>query len=330
MSATASPSSRLAPATPAVAGVRSASSIGVSRYCDRLANALAELGVDYALEERPVRGRSAHFHVANSSRHAILHARRASRYLVTLHDVLPRTRLLEPAQRALVYPVVSRARATIVHSRFAADLLRSLGVRTERLEVIPHPASVHGFRDAQAARAELGLDDGRLVALLPGVLKRAKLVEPAVRAYPAVREDWQLVLAGRVHDHVAADEARRVGAVVLESPDDARYEQAMVAADVVLCLRERSVGESNGPLLDAIGAGRPVLANCSGSIPEIAGDAALYVGPTAAEIAEGLRALADTTERVQHARAAEARAAELTWAASARAHRDVFAEVLGG
>jgi glycosyltransferase involved in cell wall biosynthesis len=330
VSTAASPAAGLAPATPAVVGVRSASSVGVSRYCARLADALAELDVDYALEERPPRGRSAHFHVANSSRHAIPHARRASGYVVTLHDVLPRMRLLEPVYRALVYPVVSRARATVVHSRFAADLLCSLGVRPERLEVIPHPASVHGSRDARAARAELGLDDGRLVALLPGVLKRAKLVEPAVRAHAAVREDWQLVLAGHVHDQAAADEARRTGAIVLEAPDDALYERAIVAADVVLCLRERSVGESNGPLLDAIGAGRPVLATRTGSIPEIAGDAAFYVGPTADEIAAGLRALAGATERAERAVAAETRAAELTWAASARAHRDLFAEVLGG
>ena len=329
MSATWTPP-RLAPATPAVAGIRSASSVGVSRYCERLAYALAELGVDYALGERPVGGRSAHFHVANSSRHAILHARRASGFVVTLHDVLPRTRLLEPVYRALVYPVVSRARATVVHSRFAADLLSSLGVRTEQLEVIPHPASVHGVRDARAARAELGLDDGRLVALLPGVLKRAKLVEPAVRALATLREDWQLVLAGRVHDRAAADEARRNGAVVIEAPDNARYEQAIAAADVVLCLRERSVGESNGPLLDAIGAGRPVLATRTGSIPEIAGDAAFYVGPTAGDIAAGLRALGRETERARRVGAAETRAAELTWAASARAHRDLFAEVLGG
>jgi glycosyltransferase involved in cell wall biosynthesis len=327
MSATASPFP-LAPATPSVAGVRSASSVGVSRYCERLADALAELGVDYALAERPAVGRSSHFHVANSSRHAILHARRASGYVVTLHDVLPRTRLLEPVYRALVYPVVSRARATIVHSGFAADLLRSLGVHHRRLEVIPHPASVPGCRDPQAARAELGLDE-RLVALLPGVLKRAKLVEPAVRAYAAVRADWQLVLAGRVHDHAAADEARRLGALVLEAPDDVHYAQAMVAADVVLCLRERSVGESNGPLLDAIGAGRPLLATRTGSIPETAGDAALYVGPTADDISAGLRTLADESERAQRAAAAERRAAELTWTASARAHRDLFVEVLG-
>jgi len=117
---------------------------------------------------------------------------------------------------------------------------------------------------------------------------------------------------------------------VLESPDDARYEQAIVAADAVLCLRESSVGESNGPLLDALGAGRAVIATRTGSISEIAGDAACYVGPAAAEIADGLHALAEAGERAEHASRAEARAAELSWEESAHAHRDLFEEVLGG
>jgi glycosyltransferase involved in cell wall biosynthesis len=238
--------------------------------------------------------------------------------------------LLEPVYRGVVYPLlVGTADVTIVHSRFAADLLARLGGRPRRLEVIPHPAPYPERVDRQVARDSLGLAPDRLLAVLPGVIKSAKLVREAVLALgsPSVRRDWRLVLAGPIRDARAATEARRAGALVLDHPDDRSYEAAIVAADVVLCLRSGSVGETNGPLLDALGAGRPVLATATGSLPEVAADAARYVRPTAAGIAGGLRALADESERARRSAAARTRAAELSWEASAVAHAELFREV---
>jgi glycosyltransferase involved in cell wall biosynthesis len=314
-----------------VTGVREPSSVGVARYCGRLADALSSLGADYEPAARPLPGRETHFHLANSSRRTIPQALRTKRFVVTLHDVAPRTRALVPLYRSLVYPhVVERAAAVIVHSQFAAGLLRELGVEARRVDVIPHPATRPASFDRARARATLGLDDQRLVAVLPGVIKNAKLVREAVTAVAEVDDDWLLVLAGPIRDGRAAAEARRSGAVLIEAPDDPRYEQAIVAADAVLCLRGASVGETNGPLLDALGARRAVLATPIGSIPEIADDAATYVGPSSAEIAEGLRALADGAARARHEHAASERSARLTWDASAHAHLRLFAEVFDG
>jgi glycosyltransferase involved in cell wall biosynthesis len=314
----------------AVAGVRAPSSLGVARYCDRLARAMRELGAGYECADRPLPGRETHFHLANSSRRAVLDAGRTGRFVVTVHDVRPRTELLLPLYRSVVYPrVVERASAVIVHSRFAAGLLRRLRVEPRRLEVIPHPATPPASLDRAVAREQLGLEEKRLVAVLPGVIRGAKLVHEAVAAIREVRADWLLVLAGPVGDRRAVRDAGRAGALVVESPDDARYERLIVAADAVLCLRTASVGETNGPLLDALGAGRPVLATPTGSIPETAGEAALYVGSSAAAIADGLRALTDPDERARRERATSARAAELSWRAAAQAHLRLFAEVFG-
>jgi glycosyltransferase involved in cell wall biosynthesis len=311
-----------------VAGVRQPSSLGVARYCDRLAQTLGQLGADYQLADGPLPDRGTHFHLANSSRRAILQAPRTGRFVVTLHDVRPRAEALLPLYRALVYPrVVERAAAVIVHSHFAADLLCKLRVAPRRLEVIPHPAAPPSCPDRAFARMHLGLEEERLVAVLPGVIKSAKLVHEAIAAAGAVRDEWLLILAGPIRDRHAAREARDAGALVIESPDDVRYEQLIVAADAVLCLRVASIGETNGPLLDALGAGRAVLATSTGSIPETAADAALYVRGSAASVAEGLRALADPSERRQRERAAEARSAGLSWTASAQAHLRLFAEV---
>jgi glycosyltransferase involved in cell wall biosynthesis len=218
----------------------------------------------------------------------------------------------------------------VVHSRYAADLLLRLRGRPGRLEVIAHPATRPETLDRRAARVSLGLPPDGLVAVLPGVLKRAKLVREAVLALGSAGREWRLVLAGPVQDSRAAGEARRAGAIVLDHPDDRRYQAAIVASDVVLCLRSRSIGETNGPLLDALGAGRPVLATATGSLPEVAADAARYVQPTAAGIAAGLRALTDESERRERGRIAQSLAAKLSWDASAAAHADLFAEVFGG
>lgn len=313
---------------PLVAGVHSPSSLGVSRYCSRLAVSLAEHGLDYELCDRPLPGRATHLHLANSSRLPAARARRGKPFALTLHDVRPRTRALEPVYRTLVYPlVVERAAVTVVHSRFAADLLRDLGVRPRRVEVIPHAAAVPASLDRSTARSATGLDDGRLLAVLPGVVKQAKLVHEAVAAFESVRRRWRLVLVGRVDDRRTAARARRAGVDVVEHPVDRAYEQAIVAADVVLCLRSASVGETNGPLLDALGAGRPVLATSTGSIPEVAGRCARFVEPTAKAIAHGLRALEDEGERRELRRAAFARADELSWSRAAALHAELFSEV---
>jgi len=263
-----------------------------------LAEALRAVGVDYVLAERP--GFAPHWHLANSSRGAIAQAPLSrAPFVVTGHDLRPRTRALEPLYRLVADPLVlRRAAAVVVHSSHAASLLSD----RRRAHVIPHPATSFPPHERDSTRRELGWHDEERIALLPGVPKRAKLV---AEAQAAVRTPWRLVVLGTV--------------------DDGTYARAFAAADAVLVLRRDSVGESNGPLLDALGAGRAVLATRVGSIPEVAGDAAVLCTPDT--IARGL-------EEVWHARAelerkARSRANELSWEASARSHAALFAEVFG-
>jgi len=79
--------------------------------------------------------------------------------------------------------------------------------------------------------------------------------------------------------------------------------------------------------LEAMSAGTPVVAARSAGVQEVCGDAALYVGADDAQgLADLLAALArdgdlrrDRTERGRR------RAAEFSWARSARAHADAYA-----
>jgi glycosyltransferase involved in cell wall biosynthesis len=183
-----------------------------------------------------------------------------------------------------------------------------------------------------AAREAIGLaPDGPPLYVVPGILKSAKRIADLVRAAKPLLAGGtiRLLLAGRVVDGAAADAARRAGAHVIDRPDDHLYERAIQAADVVVCVRARSVGESNGPLLDAIGAGKAVLASKIGSIPEVAGKAAWYVPADAcvSELRSALQALAMPDLRLRRASAAAERAEELSWDAAATAHRELFEQV---
>jgi glycosyltransferase involved in cell wall biosynthesis len=317
----------LEPATatscPPVAAIRSSGSLGVAAYVDVLAEAFEDMGLVYRPTAAPIAGHAAHFHVANSSRAPLWRAPFAQApFAVTVHDAVPRTAALAPLYRTLVYPlVVDRAAVTIVHSRFASDLLRRAGARPRRVEVIRHPAPRFSGAPAPA--------DGPPLFVLPGVLKTAKLVEETVSAAAPLISAGRLRLAlvGNVIDRRLADAARAAGAEVREAPPTAAYRRLIASADCVLVLRRDSVGETNGPLLDALGAGKPVLATACGSIPEVAGDAARLCAPTIAGIRAGLEALCDPGERGERAALAGERALAVTPERIARAHAELFAEV---
>ena len=315
-----------------VAGIRADRSLGVARYVAHLAEALRAEGVEYRPASRPVRGLHAHFHLANSSRGFLWRAPvLGGLTVVTVHDVVPRTRALSPLYRAAFYPALGKVDAVVFHSAHAADLLQRAGAAPRRLEVIPHAVPATTVERDDAVRA-LGWQGEAPLAVLPGVLKSAKLVEETLTAAePLVRNgSLRLALVGPAADTRVVRSAQKLGATVLTDADDGRYEQAIAAADVVLVLRRESVGESNGPLLDALGAGRAVLATRTGSIPEVAGHAAWYCEPTATGIRAGLEALCDRTERERLEGVAVERAIQFSPAAIAAAHAHLFREVFDG
>jgi glycosyltransferase involved in cell wall biosynthesis len=315
-----------------VAGVRASGSVGIARYAARLADALAAHGIDYRPSSSPPPGAAAHFHLANSSRAFVWRARSLRRpHVVTVHDVLPRTRALLPLYRHVAYPALRGAAAVVVHSAFAAALLeREAGAAPVR--VIPHFAPPGLDADRTAAQSALGWTGDAPLFLLPGVLKRVKLVDETLQAAAPLLETGaiRLAFAGPVPDAALARRARRLGAFVLVAPDTERYETAIAAADVVLVLRSDSVGETNGPLLDALGAGRAVLATSVGSIPEVAGEAARYTPATADGIRAGLLALCDGAERESREAVARERGRELHPDRVAAAHAELFREVFDG
>ncbi len=274
-------------------------------------------------------------------------AARGAALVVTVHDLIPITcaHLLTKSRKsrfprlwkAWLRLQAARAAAIVAVSRFTAfDLDRHLRVPTRKVRVVHNPVREWRTDEAPAAFRERMRLPGRLIATA-GRQDPYKNVAGLVRAMPEILRrcpDATLVVAG---------------------PPDPRYPQAQRAAES-LGLKDRvrfagwlsdadlgalyracdafvfpSLYEGFGmPPLEAMRFGAPVVSSNRTSLPEVLGDAAVYIDP------EDPKALEDAvvdvlTDRDLAARMREAgprRAAHFSAADAARGYVDVYREVL--
>jgi glycosyltransferase involved in cell wall biosynthesis len=195
-----------------------------------------------------------------------------------------------------------------------SDLVELYGVKPERIRVVPlgggEPITP---TMAPASRlAELGLD-GRFV-LQVGRIETRKNQEAALAAVERL-ESVTLAVAGPQRDSAIA---ARVGASsrcrVLGRVDQPTLELLYHHAAVVVV---PSLYEGFGlPVLEAMARGKVVVAAATSSLPEVGGDAVLYIDRTddPEALAKVLaKALGDQTLRAKLERAAGERAATFTW-----------------
>ena len=85
------------------------------------------------------------------------------------------------------------------------------------------------------------------------------------------------------------------------------------------------------PVLEAMASGTPVVCSRAASLPEVAGDAALYFDPASAEeLAEKIEKLLNSTELQESLRAQGLERAKLfTWEESTRKHLELYQRLLG-
>ena len=178
--------------------------------------------------------------------------------------------------------------------------------------------------------ARLGLDGEYVLAVGTREPRKnlARLIEAFAGLPRELRERFRLAVAGaqgwdESQAHASADE--RVA--MLGFVDDADLPSLYAGASVFAF---PSLGEGFGlPVLEAMAAGTPVLTSDRSSLPEVAGDAALLVDPTAiSSIRAGLaRLLADSGLRSDLAARGRGRAATFTWERTARATLDYLTSV---
>jgi glycosyltransferase involved in cell wall biosynthesis len=239
---------------------------------------------------------------------------------------------------ALLREAVRRAARIITLSQNTADqLAHHCGVARERIRVIPGgvdlPGRVLDPKERQREREQL-IGVGNQMVLAVGTIQTRKNTLNAVRAVASLPARYKLVLAGgrgygseAVSDFIrSAGLESRVKALGYVTND--RLGLLYQAASLFLF---PSLEEGFGlPVLEAMAHGVPVVASATSSLPEVGGDAALYVDPRDPEdIADKVRrGVEDAELRVGLIERGLARACQFTWRRMAEETLKVYDEVL--
>ncbi len=234
----------------------------------------------------------------------------------TAHDLLPRR---TAAKRGLWRALLARFDQVVVHSEHGRAALAEFGIDAR---VIPHPVF-----PSDPPRA----DDGRTV-LCFGVIRPYKGLSDAIAAVKQV---------DGAHLLVAGDPVQPVNGYRAQAGDRAEWrlgylppaevERALGDATVALFPYKPEVDQS-GALLQAIGAGLPAVAYDVGGIAEPVrrfGAGRIVEAGDVDALAAAVQELLDDPAALERARAGARRAREeLTWDAAARAHLDLYRELL--
>jgi glycosyltransferase involved in cell wall biosynthesis len=269
------------------------------------------------------------------------------RRLITVHDLtfLYYPQFLTAESRRYYNDQIERAVRIADHisadsSATKQDLVRLLGVNPGKVTVVllAHDPMYHPL-DEQACAPVLArheLDHGFL--LFTGTLEPRKNVTGLLTAYCMLRNRRAftppLVLAGRrgwlydeIFAHIAA--LKLDGHVCfVENPLD---EELVALYNAAALLVLPSFYEGFGlPVLEAMACGTPVVCTDRGSLPEIAGDAALLVNPDDLDsLADAMeRALDDEPLRGQMRERGFAQVARFSWEKTARETLAIYHQVL--
>jgi glycosyltransferase involved in cell wall biosynthesis len=236
----------------------------------------------------------------------------------TAHDLLPRR---TAAKRDLWRRLFDRFERIIVHSERGREQLAEFADPT-RLRVISHPV----YESDPERR-----DDGRTVLCL-GIIRAYKGIADAIEAVKRV-DGARLLVAGDPLEPVesyraaAGDRAEwRLGYL-----SDDEIDRALGDTTVAVFPYRPEIDQS-GALMRALGAGVPVVAYDVGGLAEPVRryEAGRVVSSGDVDaLAEALQELLDDPQALQRARQGAERARlELTWDAAAKAHLDLYRELV--
>jgi len=185
-----------------------------------------------------------------------------------------------PMLRALL----DQARGVIVHSRFVECAARAAGFGGP-VAVIPHGAWLPEHHDVHGWRHRLGVDEtGPLIGIF-GYLKPYKRIAESLRALQRlvqVTPSAKMILVGEAHPDLPLDSlidsARlRPHVRVLGRAGIEDFNGYLSSCDIVLNLRQPTVGETSGTLMRAMGMGKAVIVSDAGSFSELPDEICLKV-----------------------------------------------------
>lgn len=269
---------------------------------------------------------------------------RFKREIVTVIDLFPLTGKdystpdFQRKFSALLLEAVERAVRIITPSQYTTDQLLRFGrVPREKIRLIPFGVDLPMASLSQGRRAverEQLVGRGNEMILSVGVIQTRKNTLNAVKSLRHLPERFRLVIAGgnghgseAVHDFIRSEGLDSRVVLLGYAP----AEQLPVLYDAASVFLFPSFEEGFGlPVLEAMAHGLPVVASKTSSLPEVGGNAALYVDPhDPKDIAEKVvSAVEDEGQRRLMIERGIARALMFTWRRTAEANLQVYNEVL--
>ena len=246
---------------------------------------------------------------------------KGARNIYTIHDLVPlRLPFTTLDNKRLTYRLLRKIAAEADHivtvsENSRRDIVQLLGVGEERVtntyEAVEFPPELIGRSDdliAEQLRGSYGLGL-RDYLLFYGALEPKKNIARLIDAYQLAAIDIPLVVAGPP-GWGTASEAALLQQLDRETTSEARprrrfhrLEYVSLPLLVTLVQGARAVifpslYEGFGlPVLEAMLLGTPVVTSSASSLPEIAGDAALYVDPyDIDDIARGIKTIASDAD----------------------------------
>jgi len=180
-----------------------------------------------------------------------------------------------PGPRRCLRWALPRAQRVVAVSRSLGRSAEELGVRHNRIDIVPNGVDTARFRpaDREAARARLGVEPGVALVLYVGRIEQDKGALDLVRAFGIGKpglEAAQLVMVG---DGTAVAACRRIASamganVVFKGARPHAEVSTWLAACNILALPSWHEGMPNA-VLEALACGRRVVATSVGGIPDV-------------------------------------------------------------
>jgi glycosyltransferase involved in cell wall biosynthesis len=262
--------------------------------------------------------------------------------LVVLHTVLTAP---TAHQRQVLEQVVRLAGAVVTMTAAARDRLAAHhDVDMAKVSVIPHGAPVVPRGQVPAPRS------ARPTVLTWGLIGRGKGIEWGIEAFASLTDlapQPRYLVAGRTHPKVLLHEGERYRSSLQAQVDRLRLEsvvtldgtyrstpalaELVATADLVLLPYDSTEQVTSGVLIEAVAAGKPVIATRFPHAVELLDDGAGMLVPhrDPAAIAAALRTLLTQREvAAGMARAAAATAPSLLWPAVGARYRELAAALV--